>query len=104
MGSDLAGKQELTAAALRRADLLVCDRRSQCVAMGELQALVAAGDIAADGGDVVELGELTSGRRQGRTDDEAMTICDLTGTGVQDTAIAAVAMAGARERGLGVRV
>ena len=37
MGSDLTGKQELDAGVLAAADLLVCDRKSQCFSMGELQ-------------------------------------------------------------------
>ena len=41
--------------------------------------------------DLVELGELTTGVRQGRTSDTEITVCDLTGTGVQDTAIANLA-------------
>ena len=40
---------------------------------------------------VTELGEITSGRRPGRQSDDQITVCDLTGTGVQDTAIALLA-------------
>ena len=101
MGSDLPGKQELGSAALARADLLVCDRRGQCERMGELRALLDAGG---DASKVVELGEITSGHHAGRSGAEQLTICDLTGTGVQDTAIAGFALAGAREMGLGVSV
>jgi ornithine cyclodeaminase/alanine dehydrogenase-like protein (mu-crystallin family) len=39
--------------------------------------------------------------RAGRTSDDQITICDLTGVGVQDTAIARLAHARAVERGLG---
>ena len=35
---------------------------------------------------------------------DAVTICDLTGTGVQDTAIATLALARARARGLGTTI
>ena len=37
---------------------------------------------------MLELGELTSGMRKGRSNDSQISICDLTGTGVQDSAIA----------------
>ena len=90
MGSDLAGKQELDASVLAAADLLVCDRKSQCFNMGELQHGLAAGVLAEDSR-VLELGDITSAKAAGRTSEKQVTVCDLTGTGVQDTAIATVA-------------
>ena len=90
VGSDFPGKQELDAEILEQADLVVCDRLSQCRANGELQHSVVDGELPA-GLDVIELGELTTGARQGRTSDAQVTVCDLTGTGVQDTAIANLA-------------
>jgi ornithine cyclodeaminase len=103
MGSDLAGKQELDPQVLARADLLVCDRRSQCAAMGELQHAVAAGLMDEDT-PAVELGEITSGRRDGRTHEDQITVCDLTGTGVQDTAIATLAYGRAVALGMGTEI
>ncbi|MCK4692824.1 MAG: hypothetical protein KAT23_04290, partial [Anaerolineales bacterium] len=47
-------------------------------------------------------GELTSGRKPGRQNDDEVTICDLTGVGVQDTAIALLAYRRAIDKGLGV--
>lgn len=90
VGADFPGKQELAADILTRADLLVCDRLAQCRANGEIQHLVSAGELPA-GLDIVELGELTTGKRDGRQSDQEITVCDLTGTGVQDTAIANLA-------------
>ncbi len=90
MGSDLPGKQELDAAVLTAADLVVCDSRSQCLTHGELQH-VPPTDSVKDDGDIVELGDITSGRAPGRRDLDQVTICDLTGMGVQDTAIAVLA-------------
>ena len=101
MGSDLVGKQELDVGVLERADRVVCDRRSQCFGMGELQH--AAGIFTEDGG-IDELGSLTAGESPGRQSEEEITVCDLTGTGVQDTAIATLALARARALGLGVVV
>lgn len=103
MGSDLAGKQELAPEVLVRADLLVCDRRAQCAAMGELQHAIAAGLMSEDA-DVLELGAITSGRHAGRSTPDQITVCDLTGTGVQDTAIAALAYARAKALGLGTKI
>ncbi|WP_172331368.1 cyclodeaminase [Mangrovicoccus sp. HB161399] len=92
MGSDQAGKGELDPACLARADLYVADRLAQTRKMGELRAALAAGTIA-DDGSLPELGEVITGRRPGRTAPEQITIADLTGTGVQDTAIATRALA-----------
>ena len=97
MGADAATKNELHPAVLARADLLVCDRRSQCAALGELHHAPRQGaDLA-----VSELGEITSGARPGRQDADQITVCDLTGTGVQDTAIALLAWRKAAAAGLG---
>ena len=98
MGADLPGKQELDPEVLRRADRVVCDRREQCLAMGELQH---AAELLEGGNAPIELGELTSGRTPGRQSAEEITVCDLTGTGVQDTAIASLALTRARALGAG---
>lgn len=90
MGSDQPGKGELAAACLTRADLYVPDRQSQCAVAGELQNAIAAGLIAADQ-KFTELGQIAAGLAPGRPHDAAITIADLTGTGMQDTAIAALA-------------
>ena len=91
VGSDSRGKQELEAACLQRADLVVADRLSQCATFGELSHALRDGLI--DQHDVVELGAIVSGRAAGRTGDDQITIADLTGVGFQDTAIAAAATA-----------
>ena len=98
IGADLPGKQELDPEVLRRAGRVVCDRHEQCIAMGELQHAAA---LLEGGAAPIELGELTSGRAPGRQSDEEITVCDLTGTGVQDTAIASLALARARTLGVG---
>ena len=103
VGADLADKQELEAAVLGRVDRIVCDRLSQCLAMGELHHAVEAGVLGTDAA-VTELGEITAGRAPGRQSDAEITLCDLTGTGVQDTAIAALAFENARAGGFGVSI
>jgi ornithine cyclodeaminase len=103
MGADSEHKQELQAAVLGRADLLVCDSKLQCFRVGELQHGLEAGIISRDD-PIVELGDLTSGHHPGRRSDEDITICDLTGVGVQDTAIALLAYRKAMEKNLGLRV
>ena len=51
--------------------------------------------------DIVELGQITTGRKSGLTDEDQITICDLTGTGAQDTAITVLALKKAAALGLG---
>jgi len=99
MGSDQSEKNELDPAVLTRADLYVCDRLSQAEALGELRAAVAAGLWTR--GVPPELGAVVTGAIPGRPSSDAITVCDLTGTGAQDTAIATHARAAARALGIG---
>jgi ornithine cyclodeaminase/alanine dehydrogenase-like protein (mu-crystallin family) len=98
VGSDGVGKQELDPAVLARADVLVVDSRDQCMRLGELQH--ASGEAARS----VELGEICAGRRAGRGGQDQLTVCDLTGVGVQDVAAANVVMARAGELGKVVQI
>ncbi|WBU58824.1 cyclodeaminase [Paracoccus albus] len=91
MGSDQDGKNELDPLCLDRADLYVADRVSQTQSLGELQAALNAG-IIADTTEIPELGQIITGQHPGRTSPDQITIADLTGTGVQDTAIATHAL------------
>ncbi|MEM6762163.1 MAG: cyclodeaminase [Pseudomonadota bacterium] len=101
MGSDQLGKGELDPTILAEATVYVADRLSQCELMGELAAARAAGIMPKR---VAELGEVVAGRQTGRRSAEDITIADLTGTGAQDTAIAALALKAARAAGAGSRV
>lgn len=102
MGSDQHEKNEIDPKALAAADLYVCDRVSQCEALGELRSALAAGTWT--GAPPPELGDVIAGKAAGRTGDAAVTICDLTGTGAQDTAIATLARTVCAERGAGSRM
>jgi ectoine utilization protein EutC len=97
MGSDQAGKNEIDPAAVAAADLFVCDRVSQSEKLGELRSARAAGFTP----EPPELGEIIVGRKLGRREEADITICDLTGTGAQDTAIATLAFTAARKAGVG---
>lgn len=101
MGSDAHYKNEIAPAAVARADCFVCDVTAQSLALGELGPAVAAGTMPADTAPA-ELGVVLCGQVLGRGGDEAITLCDLTGTGAQDTAIAVHALALAREGGYGL--
>jgi ornithine cyclodeaminase len=100
MGSDAEHKNELDPAAIARADLYVADSLAQTRHLGELHHAIAAGLAAADA-PYPELGQVIAGA-PGRSSPSQITICDLTGTGVQDTAIATLAQKRATAHGAGV--
>jgi ornithine cyclodeaminase len=102
MGSDQHGKNEVDPAALSRVRY-VPDRLSQTRALGELRAAIDAGVVGPDAA-FPELGDVLSGAAPGRTDADEITLADLTGTGVQDTAIATLARERAAEAGAGTLI
>ena len=97
VGSDTPGKQEIPSEAIAHAiaagGKIVGDKREQVLALGEMQH---APDGAADA--IVELGDVLIGREKGREADE-LILCDLTGCGAQDAAIAAEALTAWRDAG-----
>ncbi|CAN7535101.1 cyclodeaminase [Mesorhizobium sp. LjNodule214] len=95
MGSDAEHKNEIAPAILRMADLYVADSAKQTRRLGELHHAISAGVMAEDA-DVTELGQIIAGEKHGRRTPADITIADLTGTGVQDTAIATLARDRAR--------
>ena len=85
MGSDQGEKNEIDPAAIIAADLYACDRFSQVETLGEWRSVIASG--LSPKHQPVEIGDIINGQTQGREDEDMITICDLTGTGAQDTAI-----------------
>ncbi len=86
IGSDTPEKQELEAAVLARADLVVADSMPQCRLRGEIFKAMAAGVL--DEAGVVEIGAVIAGEAPGRVGDEQITVFDSTGVAVQDIMIA----------------
>lgn len=80
IGADAPGKQELEAAILRHAALLLADSRGQCEKLGELQH---APDLW---GRAVEIGDFCERPRP--VAPGGITVCDFTGLGVEDLYIA----------------
>jgi ornithine cyclodeaminase len=102
MGSDSEHKNEIDPHIFARVDY-VADSLAQTRRLGELAHALRAG-LVPDERTFKELGDVVAGRRPGRESPEAITLCDLTGTGVQDTAIAVLAGARARQAGAGVAI
>lgn len=99
MGSDAEHKNEIAPALLAAASYFA-DRLSQTRVLGELHHAIAAGLIPADR-ILPDLGQVIAGLAQGRSLADQITVADLTGTGIQDTAIAALALTRARAAGSG---
>ncbi|MGO6686598.1 ectoine utilization protein EutC [Rhizobium leguminosarum] len=92
MGSDAEHKNEIDPAAVAGADVYVADSLKQTRRLGELHHAIDAGLVTADAV-FAELGQIVAGLTPGRTRNDQITIADLTGTGIQDTAIATLAFA-----------
>jgi ornithine cyclodeaminase len=90
VGSDGPAKQEVAAEVIADADKVVTDLTSQCVTLGELHHAVKGGYMGIDAV-YGELGQIVDGQLPGRESDDEIIICDLTGVGAQDAAIAEVA-------------
>ena len=94
-------KNEIDPKIISDADIYVCDKQSQTSILGELNHAIKAGLIK-ENHKFTEIGEIINGSKKGRENDEDITICDLTGTGIQDTAIARLALKKAKENNLGI--
>jgi ornithine cyclodeaminase len=101
MGTDTKGKQEAEPALLGRASVFA-DEVAQSVTIGEAQHAVAAGLVDATA--ITPLGDVLIRRHPGRRTATEVTLFDGTGVGLQDLAVAAVAVQRARERGMGTEV
>lgn len=99
VGADNPQKCELTPALMATARV-VPDLLEQATQMGDLRFAIASGQLTA--ADVHgELGAVVSGRVPGRRADEEIFVFDSTGTALQDVVVASLAVARARERGIG---
>jgi alanine dehydrogenase len=101
MGTDTKGKQELDPALVAGASVFT-DEVAQSVTIGEAQHAVAAGLLNASA--IVPLGEVLTGAHPGRRSGAEITLFDGTGVGLQDLAVAGVAVRRALEQGLGTSV
>ena len=87
MGSDAEHKNELDPEIITSCDTYVPDSQTQTSILGELHHALKNNLISSDT-IFNDLGNIILDPNLGRKNKEDVTICDLTGTGVQDTAIA----------------
>lgn len=100
MGTDTRGKMEIDKTLFSHATVFA-DEVAQSITIGEAQHAITDGLI--DQSDITPIGDVINGKHAGRTSAQDITIFDGTGVGLQDLAVASVAMKVAVEKGLAVR-
>ncbi len=102
-GSNALIRQELSEATLRRCALIAVDAVPTALAeAGDLLPLLEKGRLHAR--QLVELGDILTGRHAGRASAEQITVFESQGMAIQDLAVALRVVAAARARGLGAEL
>lgn len=86
VGADTSQKQELDQAIFGIADVIVADSIEQCIERGDIAHTIRRKVI--EKSQIIELGQIISGQKLGRTSEKQITVADLTGLAVQDIQIA----------------
>lgn len=89
MGTDTKGKQEVDADLVAAATVFT-DEVAQSISIGEAQHAIANGSITAAA--ITAIGEVINGNHPGRSSADEITLFDGTGVGLQDLAVASVAV------------
>jgi len=103
MGSDAEQKNELDPQIIKDCDLYIPDNQSQTSILGELHHAIKNG-IISSAIEFNDLGKIILDPSLGRKNINDITIADLTGTGVQDTAIARHTFSISQEKRLGLKI
>jgi ornithine cyclodeaminase len=102
-GSNAIIRREIDEKAVGRADLVCVDSRATALReAGDLLPALEKGRLHE--GQLVELGEVLSGIRPGRSGPEAVTLFESQGMAIQDLAVARRLLELAREQGLGAEL
>ena len=102
VGADAEGKEELEPSILEDAMVVVDDLR-QAIHCGEINVPVAKGLFKKEQ-IYATLGEIITGTKSGRTDDEMITVFDSTGLAIEDIAVARLLYEKARQKGTGLLI
>ena len=102
VGADNSDKSEIAPALYARSQSVV-DSLEQCVEIGDLHHALKANAVT-PAHIHATLAELVAGQKPGRCSDEAITLFDSSGLGLQDVAAAAAIYRRALDRGAGDRV
>ncbi|HEY6396251.1 MAG TPA: ornithine cyclodeaminase family protein, partial [Solirubrobacteraceae bacterium] len=104
VGASTPSARELDTATIADGALFVDSRESLRNEAGEYLLAVREGAIAGEAHVRAELGEVLAGLRDGRRDDEELTVFRSLGLAVEDLAAAEYAVSAARRLGLGTEV
>lgn len=99
VGADMEGKNEWDPEIFRNAKI-VNDSRAEGCSRGETRNALIAGVIS-EKNLYAEIGEIITGEKHGRENDEEITIYDTVGLGIQDNVTAKRVYEAAKEHGLG---
>ncbi|UCB42306.1 MAG: ornithine cyclodeaminase family protein [Dehalococcoidales bacterium] len=97
IGADAEGKEELEPSILKEAMVVVDDIR-QAAAAGEINMPITRGQFTVDNV-YATLGDIVTGKKQGRIDPEAISVFDSTGVAIEDAAVARLVYEKARHAG-----
>jgi len=103
MGSDAEMKNELDPKIIKECDFYIPDSQSQTSILGELNHAIKAGLISVEK-KYKDLGSIIINPNLGRRNSNDVTVADLTGTGVQDTAIARHTFKISEDKGFGLKI
>ena len=103
MGSDAEHKNEIDPAVFSSDVAYFCDRLAQTRLLGELHHAIEK-QLVAPTAEFPELGQVIAQQRPGRQESHDITLCDLTGTGIQDTAIATLAFQRSQQQQAGTSI
>jgi ornithine cyclodeaminase/alanine dehydrogenase-like protein (mu-crystallin family) len=103
VGANSPTKRELDGTSFQRSKVVVDFRQQTLEEAGDLQAAIRTGAIAADGIHA-ELGEVVTGRKEGRSNSREITLFKSVGVAVEDIAVAAFVYQRAKATGLGTSV
>ncbi|PPR46828.1 MAG: Delta(1)-pyrroline-2-carboxylate reductase [Alphaproteobacteria bacterium MarineAlpha5_Bin9] len=103
VGSDAEQKNELDPLIIKNCDIYIPDCLSQTKILGELNHAIL-NKVVSSSNHYNELGNVILNSKLGRRRKEDITVCDLTGTGVQDTAIARETYRIAMHLNLGIKI
>ncbi len=101
MGTDTRGKQEVAPEIVGAATVFT-DEVEQSISIGEAQHAFSQGLL--DAARIVSMGDVINGDHPGRRSMEEITLFDGTGVGVQDLAVASVAVGLAVARGMAIEI
>jgi alanine dehydrogenase len=102
VGADAEGKEELEPSILTAA-LVVVDDLKQAILAGEINVPVSKGLFKKEQIHAT-LGEVITGEKPGRTDNDMITIFDSTGLAIEDIAVARLLYDKARKTGTGLSI